>query len=165
MNESNYMFGKVTILLKDRDGEIVRRRRVENTIVNSGRLLMAKLFAGIAGAKFVSHMALGEGTDPTTSDMTGLGSEITSISSEPSRSQLIAEVTDQGDDSKATVSAVFPGNRFMEEDTAELSISEAGLFTEATDGDMYNRVTFPPIPLRKSFELTLIWEITFPMTA
>src|SRR5574341_2594190 len=68
MNESNDMRGEVTLVLTDRRGEVVLRRRHKNRIVRSGRRLVAELFAGPSGGApptKVTHMAVG--TDGTAS--------------------------------------------------------------------------------------------------
>jgi hypothetical protein len=40
-------------------------------------------------------------------------------------------------------------------------LREAGVFNQAEDGVMYNRVVFDPVTKTDAFKLTLIWDIVF----
>jgi hypothetical protein len=58
---------------------------------------------------------------------------------------------------KATLRTVFD---FGEVNGTE-ALREAGVFTAATGGVMYNRVVFDPVTKTTAFQLTLLWDITF----
>ena len=40
-------------------------------------------------------------------------------------------------------------------------LREAGIFTAAAGGTLYNRVVFDPVTKADTFKLTLIWDIVF----
>jgi hypothetical protein len=40
-------------------------------------------------------------------------------------------------------------------------LREAGIFTAASAGTIYNRVVFDPVTKANTFKLTLIWDILF----
>ncbi|GBC61345.1 hypothetical protein DENIS_2305 [Desulfonema ishimotonii] len=163
MRESNYMTGKVRILLTDGMGTVLQERQVRNMIVNSGRKLMADLFAGTSAGDPVRYMGIGTGDAATTAGMTGLASEISHLTPDQSPRTLVdAQITEPAEGAIITVTAAFNGEDFIADDAGELSLQEAGLFTEDAEGTMYNRVTFDPIPLRRGYEITLIWDVTFP---
>ncbi len=63
------MKGKVTVILRDRDGKIVQSEKVKNLIVSSGKMLIANLFRG-EESQPVSHMAVGTGrVNPSSGDV------------------------------------------------------------------------------------------------
>lgn len=163
MKEHNYMTGNVCIRLMDGSGKIIREERAGNMIVSSGRRLMADLFAGEPAGIPVRYMSIGSGADATTADMTALASEISHlIPAQSPRTLADAQIKELPEGSVITVTAAFSGEDFIADDAGEISLQEAGLFTEDTGGTMYNRVTFDSIPLRKGYEIKLIWEVTFP---
>jgi len=64
------MKGKVTVLLRDREGKVVRSEKVKNLIVSSGKMFIANLFRG-EESQPVSHMAVGTGkSNPGSGDVT-----------------------------------------------------------------------------------------------
>lgn len=67
--------GTVEIVLRDKKGNVVEKRKAENMIVSSGKTLIANLFRGYE-KQAVSHIAVGTGTRiPTIAD-TGLEKEL-----------------------------------------------------------------------------------------
>lgn len=164
MNEEMDMRGDVTLLLTDRGGRVVYESRHHNRIVKAGRDLVARLFAGTpsgAPPTRVTHMAVGTDGTPETDDQTAL------LKERPPR-KTIEEVTygDFTDASKVkrvrvTLKAVFDFEEANSTDGNTDPLQEAGIFTAATGGVMYNRVTFKPVTKTNAFKLTLLWDITF----
>lgn len=163
MRESNEMHGTLTLQIADRSGSVVHEQRVKNRIVTSGRQLVAQLFAGQVGGvppAQVTHMAVGTGaTAPTDGD--------TALVAERAPRQKIANVdysqitdsTPSGDvrHVRARLTAVFD---FGDANGTE-PLREAGIFTAATAGVMYNRVVFDPVTKTNAFKLTLLWDVVF----
>ncbi len=162
MHEVNDMLGALRLQLVDVSGAVVRDERITNRIVTSGRQLVAQLFAGQAGGvppAQVTHMAVGTGaTAAADGDKT--------LVAERAPRQKIAEVdyseiseTAGGDGRRvrARLTAVFD---FGDANGAE-PLREAGIFTAAANGVMYNRVVFDPVTKTNAFKLTLLWDIIF----
>ena len=157
MQEDMNMRGAVRIITEDRSGCIVHDRRHANRIVKSGRRLVAELYAGVSGTppSQVSHMAVGTGSDAATDDQTTLVAE-------RARNAVVTPVYNEIIDEavariRVTLQTVFD---FAEANGAE-PLREAGIFTAAANGTMYNRVVFDPVTKTDTFKLTLIWDIVF----
>ncbi|MGB8698135.1 MAG: hypothetical protein WCD18_01855 [Thermosynechococcaceae cyanobacterium] len=148
------MKGQLTLQKRNAANEVFAEMAALNSIVLSGRDLVAKLFIN-EKIDPISHIAVGKGTDPIdpVKDET-LAAEtfrkpITPI-------DLTQNLTTTSDGKKkVTVTAELDFNE------ANGALTEAGLFNAATDGVMYNRVVFPEINKTSDFKLTLIWEILF----
>jgi len=164
MNEVMDMRGSVTMLLTDRRGAVVFERREHNRIVKAGRDLVAKLFAGAPGQTQptrVTHMGVGtDGTEPTD-DQTALLKERPArdgLPRKPIEEVTFSEFTDAGVKRvRVTLRAVFD----FEEANGTDPLREAAVFTAASGGVMYNRVTFKDVTKTNAFKLTLLWDITF----
>ena len=145
--------GRLTVQKRDDRGTLIETIQIHNSIVLSGRDLIAKLFVKEAISP-VSHVAVGTGATPV----------------EPADEKLAKEVF------RKPISPIDPSRHITTTDekkrkvtvTAELgfgeangALTEAGLFNAASAGVMYNRVVFPPINKTSDFKLTLIWEILF----
>lgn len=157
MQEHLNMRGTMRIISEDRNGRIVHDRRHTNRIVQSGRRLVAELYAGVAGTppSQVSHMAVGTGSDAAADDQTTLGAE-------RARNAVITPVYNKIiDDSVARINVTLQTVFDFAEANGTEPLREAGIFTAATDGTMYNRVVFDPVTKTDTFKLTLIWDIVF----
>jgi hypothetical protein len=158
MQESMDMQGNVRLLLEDRDGRIVLDRVHSNRIVKTGRQLVAQLFAGVPGTppSKVTHMAVGTGPDAATDDQATLVAE---RARNPVTAPVYTEIVDSAGVTRVKVSlqSVFD---FGEANGAD-PLREAGIFTAASAGTIYNRVVFDPVTKANTFKLTLIWDIVF----
>ena len=156
MIEQHEMHGALTLCMTNRKGRVVYETSHRNHIVTTGRDLVARLFgAQVPGVPptAVTHMALGtDGTDPTDAD-TALRAEIAPrkpVSVEYSR------ITESGVERvRARLTSVFDSGE------ANGPLREAGIFTAATGGVMYNRVKFDTVTKTADFKLTLIWDVVF----
>jgi hypothetical protein len=165
MRESTDMRGTVTLELTDAAGTVVHRQQRRNRIVKSGRRLVAERFAGVPTGippSQVSHVAVGSDGTAATDDNSQLGNQrggrnpITQIGyidieEKPPGSVETIKRT------RASLSAVFDFNEANGPDP----LREAGVFTAATGGVMYNRVTFDPVTKTNAFKLTVLWDIVF----
>jgi hypothetical protein len=146
--------GRLTLQLRDAQDELVSEYAANNSIVLTGRDLVAKQFAGQA-IDPISHVAVGTGsvaTDPNTTS--ALGVELFRKAINPINPAL--HILTTGDNKKkVTISCDLD---FSE---ANGALTEAGLFNTSSGGVMYNRVVFPTVNKTNAFKLTLIWEITF----
>jgi hypothetical protein len=183
MNESNNMRGSLTLQITDREGRVVRERQYHNRIVKTGRELVAKLFAGVSGGApptRVTHMAVGTNATAPADNQTALLAEraprkeiqaadvvYTEFEELVAGTVQATEATQPGGATnrvaasvrrvRVSLKAVFDFN----EANGPEPLREAGIFTAATGGVMYNRVTFDPVTKTNAFKLTLLWDITF----
>jgi hypothetical protein len=164
MKEHINMEGKLTLTLTDREGRVISERVHKNRIVKTGRRLVAELFAGVTAGPpptRVTHMAVGTGAAAAADDQTGLGAE--RAPRKPITEIGFAEF-DEGSGGtatrrvKATLKAIFD---FDEANDLAVPLREAGIFTAASGGVMYNRVVFEPVTKTNAFKLTMLWDITF----
>lgn len=151
--ETQGMSGRLTLILRDRDGKIISQQEVDNTIVNSGRELVAKLFSGEPNSnskppiQCISHIAVGTGTANANPEDTRLENEVC-------RKPITVDIT--GSTVKLTA-------ELEPEDAKDNALAEAGTFNsdKPENSIMYNRVTFKEINKTGDFKLSLIWEIKF----
>jgi hypothetical protein len=146
--------GQLTIQIRDVAGSLVDTVSANNSIVLTGRDLVAKLFINQAIAP-VSHVAVGTGNAATNPNLTAaLGNQLfrKAVNAINPAQHL---TTTQDGKKKVTISCDLDFNE------ANGALTEAGLFNAANGGVMYNRVVFPPVNKTSDFKLTLIWEITF----
>jgi hypothetical protein len=156
ITEKIEMHGTLTLRLTDQQGQVVHQTYHRNRIVTTGRELVAKLFAGqVTGVPptAVTHMAVGtDGTDPTDAD-TALRAE---ISPRKLVSVEYSKMTENNVERiRARLTAIF---EFGE---ANGPLREAGIFTAAAGGVLYNRVKFDTVTKTIDFKLTMIWDIVF----
>ena len=145
--------GQLIMQKMDARNTLVETIHVHNSIVLSGRDLIAKLFVKEA-IEPVSHVAVGTGTTPVQASDAILANEVFRKLIAPIDPSQHITTTDTSK-RKVTITAELD---FGE---ANGALTEAGLFNAASAGVMYNRVVFPPINKTADFKLTLIWEIIF----
>ena len=145
--------GSLTIQKRDLNNQLVEEIHANNTIVTSGRRLVAQLFSKDFKdtIKPVSQIAIGGNDKAVSNDDQKLDQEIFRKGINPIKDSDLVVLPDKR--IKLTITADLQA----EEGNGELK--EAALFNE--DKVMYNRVIFKPINKTKNFTLTLIWEITF----
>ncbi|MEM6263407.1 MAG: hypothetical protein AAGI38_12920 [Bacteroidota bacterium] len=147
------MQGHIFLQLHDQKDDLAREVRAKNSIVQSGRDLVAKLFINETITP-VSHLAIGTGNTAVAPGDTALGTELFRKAINPVDPTIDLTVTTD--------------NKIRVRLTAELdfnegngNLTEAGLFNDATAGVMYNRVVFPSVQKTTDFRLTFVWEILF----
>ncbi|GAA0750902.1 hypothetical protein LRH25_31475 [Ideonella azotifigens] len=157
MQENMNMQGRVRLIAQARDGSILLDRSHANRIVQAGRALVAQRFAGVPGTPpaIVSHMGVGTGfTAPADGDL----KLVAERARNPVAAPVYSNVVDGGISRiKVSLQTVFD---FGEANGAE-PLREAGIFTAATGGTIYNRVVFDAVTKANTFKLTLIWDIVF----
>ena len=147
------MQGRLTLQMRDAQGRLIDSMAANNSIVLSGRDLVAKLFIKET-INPVSHVAVGTGSAQVAPADTQLGAELFRKAINPANASQNLTTT-QDNKKKVTVTADLD---FAE---ANGALTEAGLFNASSAGVMYNRVVFPAINKTPDFKLTLIWEIVF----
>ena len=159
MREDVEMHGRLRVALLDRDGSVVYERTHPNRIVKAGRQLVAELFTGVAAGSppsKVTHMGVGTGAVAVNDDQNALASP--RAPRNPITSVTNSDVTESGVKRvKASLQTVFDFDQANGPDP----LREAGIFTAATGGTMYNRVVFDAVTKSDTFKLTLIWDVVF----
>lgn len=145
--------GSLTIQKRDLNNQLVEEIHANNTIVTSGRRLVAQLFSKDFKdtIKPVSQIAIGGNDKAVSDDDLQLAQEIFRKKINPIKDSDLVVLPDKR--IKLTITADLQA----EEGNGELK--EAALFNE--DQVMYNRVIFKPINKTTDFTFTLIWEILF----
>lgn len=154
INESIDMKGRLTLLKQDRANTVIEEIAADNSIVLSGRDLVAKLFIKEKIAP-ISHIAVGTGSDPVDpAKDEKLGTELFRKPIKPADASQ--NITTTADSRKKVIITTD-----LDFNEANGVLTEAGLFNASTSGVMYNRVVFPAITKTSDFKLTLIWEVVF----
>jgi hypothetical protein len=134
--------GRLSIIVKDADGNVKDIREVENLVVDTGLDFIASRMGG-ASSDVMSHMAIGTGTTAAAAGNTDVETVVGSRVSLTS-----ATVTDN--------TIVYVGDF----SSTSGAITEAGVFNAATSGTMLCRTVFSAINLTTADSLTITWTIT-----
>ena len=148
------MQGKLTILVKSHDNEVLKRISANNSIVLTGRDLVAKQFIN-ESIHPISHIAVGTGTTPVNATKDSQ-LEIELFRKEINTIEPTVHLVTTPEDRKKVIITVE-----LDFDDGNGPLTEAGIFNSKTGGIMYNRVVFPVVNKTVDFKLTLLWEIIF----
>jgi hypothetical protein len=162
LSEALDIQGQLTLQKRHADDRIIEVIQAQNSIVLTGRELVAKLFIKEVKdtIKPVSHVAVGTGTAAVNPQNSKLETE---LFRKPIN--LINVSRDlQSVDYQGSIRKKVMITADLDLQEAIGGLTEAALFTgDAKDANavMYNRVVFPVINKSADFKLTLIWEILF----
>lgn len=136
--------GRVSLVLRDKDGKVKKEVKIENLIVTAGKNFLANWLGQSSQAgPFMPFIAIGSGaTAPSASD-TGLESELT-------RQQgAISFVNNIWTNSYTFLAGDGTG-----------TVTEAGLFSANPGGTMMARTTFGDVTKAAGDTLQVTWNIT-----
>ncbi len=135
--------GNLRVAVYTENGELKNECEVSNLVVDAGLDFIASRMAGTSSA-VMSHMAIG--SDDTAADAgdTTLGSELGRVTLDS------ATVTDNA----IAYVATFPAG------TGTGAVTEAGLFNDATTGDMLCRTVFSVINKAAGDSMVITWTVT-----
>ena len=144
--------GCLDIVIKNAfNGKIVGKRRIENTIVTSGRrwVLEAIQSGNAASAEVISNLAVGTATvAPVTGD--------TALNTENAR-----KVVGTWDSTNLTSNPPsWQAQTSFATDEANTTLGEVGLFNSSAGGTMLGRVTFTQIDKTTSNTLSVSYTIS-----
>lgn len=146
-NENLKLRGELSIILRDRDGNIKDTREVKNLVVNTGLAFVISRMVGTSKA-VMSHMALGSSTTAAAAGQTDLISLLGAR--EPLDSTSIAGTNNE----KAVYVSTFePGK-------GTGAVTEAGIFNALTGGDMLCRTVFAVVNKGADDTMAITWTIT-----
>ena len=145
MEDKFELRGNVELILRDKDGDIIDYREIDNTIVDGGFDFICDVMGKSAQPADMSYTGVGTGTTAVTPGDTTLGTESTRV---------------------ANVYAHTPGDKFYTS-TADYAagvatgaLTESGLLNAASAGTLLNRVVFSVINKGSSDTLQIIWTLT-----
>jgi hypothetical protein len=147
IQENLKLAGQLSIVLKDKNGNVKDNREVKNLVVNSGLAYIISRMAG-ASKDVMSHMALGSGTSAAAAGDTDLGSLLGA-----------REVLDSSTISGANNEKIVYVSSFEAGD-ATGAVTEAGIFNASTGGDMLCRTVFGVVNKAADDTMTVTWTIT-----
>ena len=139
--------GRLHIVLRGPDGEIKDERFAVNQIQDAGDKHVADQMSD-QGDAAMSHMAVGTGTGQATSD--------TTLATENDRNALTSTTQGTGG---ADNDVVYVGTWAAGDATAALT--EAGIFNDASAGDMLCYADFSAINKAAGDTLVITWTVTF----
>lgn len=156
--EHHGLGGRLTMILCDRSGRVLERRRANNIITTEGKMLLAKYLGGIVFGEPKLAIAVGGNGDEHDESYTRLKDEDAKLAEEPAGKPVI-RIEDGTRRVVATVTATLPatGEDLIQE------LKEAGIIITPPDGDpvLYNRTTFPVVTRTGNMQMTLTWELLF----
>ena len=137
--------GRLSIVLKDADGNVKDSREVDNLVVTTGLNWIAARMYDTGSPNQMSHMAVGSGTTAAAAGDTDLGSILGS-----------REALDSTTVSTNTVQYVSS----FEAGEGTGAITEAGIFNAATSGTMLCRTVFDVVNKGANDTLSITWTIS-----
>lgn len=139
--------GRLSIVLRDKDGNVKDERDVDNLVVDVGLAYIISRMVGTSKS-VMSHMGLGSGTTAAAAGQTDL------VSLLGSRESLDSTTISGTNNEKVVYIASF------EAGDATGAVTEAGIFNAETSGDMLCRTVFPVVNKASDDALTVTWTIT-----
>lgn len=149
INEFVNMTGKLSIVVRDADGNIKRTICVPNLVVTTGKNYVAGRMVGAGGDPTVmSHMAIGSGVVAPAAGNSTLGTELGRVAL-GSWTQGVG-----GAANTVTGAAMFPAG------VGTGAITEAGIFNDGASGVMLCRTVFPVVNKLAADSIAITWTIT-----
>ena len=147
INENLKLSGQLSIVLKDKAGNVKDQREVKNLVVNSGLVYIASRMKDTTKGA-MSHMALGSGTTAAAASQTDL------VSILGSREALDSTTISGSNNEKIVYVSAF------EAGDATGAVTEAGIFNAASSGDMLCRTVFNVVNKAADDTMSVTWTIT-----
>jgi len=147
INENLKLSGQLSIVLKDKAGNVKEQRDVKNLVVNTGLAYIASRMKDTTKGA-MSHMALGSGTTAAAATDTDLGTLL------GSREALDSTTISGANNEKVVYVSSF------EAGDATGAVTEAGIFNAATSGDMLCRTVFAVVNKSADDTMAVTWTIT-----
>jgi hypothetical protein len=136
--------GRLSVVLRDADGNVKQSQDIPNLVVSSGLAFIASRMKD-ATATAMTHMAVGSGTTAAAAGNTALVTQI--------GSRVTLTSTTVTANSVAYVASFAAG-------TGTGAITEAGIFNASTAGTMLCRTVFSVVNKGADDTLQITWTIT-----
>lgn len=147
LNEKLKFMGEVSLVLKDKDGNVKDTREIKNLVVNTGIAYIISRMVGTSKS-VMSHMALGSGNTAAAAGQTDL---VTTLGV---REALDSSTITGSNNEKVQYTASF------EAGDATGAVTEAGIFNALSGGDMLCRTVFSVVNKAADDQLAITWTIT-----
>lgn len=145
--ENLKLAGELSIVLTDKDGQVKDTREVKNLVVNAGLAYIISRMVGTSKS-VMSHMAVGSGGTAAAAGQTDL------VSMLGAREALDTTTITGSINEKVQYTCSFePGD-------GTGAIVEAGIFNDASGGDMLCRTVFPVVNKQADDTMAITWTIT-----
>ena len=135
--------GKLTIEIKDKNGNLKDQRELTNLVVDDGLEFIASRMKD-ASSSVMSHMAIGTGSSAAAASDTTLGTEA---------ARVALTSTTVTANALAYVASFAAG-------TGTGAITEAGILKNSSGGSLLCRTVFSVINKGASDSMTITWTIT-----
>ena len=135
--------GKLTIEVKDKDGNLKQKQEVKNLVVDTGLDYIASRMKD-ATATAMSHMAIGTGSTAAAAGNTALETEA---------ARVALTSTTVTANAVAYVASFGAG-------TGTGAITEAGILNAASSGTLLCRTVFSVVNKGASDSMTITWTVT-----
>ena len=142
-NDKSKATGKLTVEIKNKQGEVIDIREVKNLVVDDGLEYIASRMKD-ATATAMSHMAIGTGSSAAAASDTALGTE--------AARQALTSTT-------VTANAVAYVASFGA-GTGTGAITEAGILNAGSGGTLLCRTVFSVVNKGASDSMTITWTVT-----
>jgi hypothetical protein len=141
--DSSKVTGSVNVVVRGENGAVKQEFTVPHLVVDSGLDFIASRMAGVTDS-VMSHMAVGTGSTAAAAADTTLETEAArvALTSTTVTSNAVAYVT------------TYPAG------TGTGALTEAGIFNDATTGDMLCRTVFSVINKGAADSMTVTWTVT-----
>jgi hypothetical protein len=147
MKDSFRVKGQVILKLLDADGNIKTEQKIDNLVVNTGFSYIASRMIGVT-QPVMSHIAIGTSNTATAGSQTALIAELARVAL---NSTTLVTTAIANDSVEYTTS--FPAG------TGTGTLTEAGLFNNATTGIMACRTVFTAINKGALDTLNITWKL------
>ena len=148
INENLKLSGQLSIVVRDKDGNVKEERTEKNLVVTTGLTYIASRMKD-ATATAMTHMGLGSGTTTEAAGQTDLTTLLGS-----------REVLDSTTASSNTIAYVAT----FEAGDATGAVTEAGIFNAASSGTMLCRTKFSVVNKAADDTMAVTWTITLAAT-
>ncbi len=145
MEDKFSMRGDVTIILRDKDGNVIDQREIENTIVDAGYDFICAVIGNTTQPNDMAWTAIGTGSTAVQGSDTTLATDLVRVANVYAHSAGTKVFTHTADYAAGTGTG---------------SIVESALLNAASAGTMLNRVVFDVINKGASDTLSVVWTIT-----
>ena len=142
-NDKTKATGKLTVEIKNKQGEVIDVREVKNLVVDDGLEYIASRMKDTS-ATAMSHMAIGTGSTAAAAGNTALGTE--------AARQALTSTT-------VTANAVAYVASFAA-GTGTGAITEAGILNAGSGGTLLCRTVFSVVNKGASDSMTITWTVT-----
>ena len=137
--------GDLTIILRDKDGNIIDQRDIRNTIVDAGYDFICDVIGHVTQPADMHYTGIGTGSTGVLGTDTTLETEVTRVANVYAHS---------------VGTKIFTSTADYAAGTGTGAITESALLNAAVAGTMLNRVVFSVINKGVSDTLQVVWTVT-----